>query len=173
MGAIRMTNEIPEGGWPSIPILAPYETPAVPTFETSLITDLDESIVDEILAFYKTTLIPQLACAPDGMNSPYPGKGWLMSSQQKKWFVICRADDVLRGVWVVKQDGQIFYPCATIDYIAAIFRALWVETIQHFDYVWGSTENPIILEFAKKAEHVPRNSMDATVSDGRLEWRRS
>lgn len=168
-----MTAEIPEGGWPSIPVLAPYETPGVPNFETSLVTDLDEAFVEELLAFYEATLIPQLACVPDGHLSPYPQKGWLISSQQKKSIVVCKVDGELRGVWVVKEDGQIFYPCATIDYIAAIFRALWVETIQHFDYVWGSTENPIILEFAKKAEHVPRNSMDATVSNGRLEWRRA
>jgi hypothetical protein len=159
--------------WPSIPVLAPYQTPGVPIFETSLVTDLNDETLEEVFNFYQTTLIPQLACAPDGLTSPYPQEGWLKSSQQKKSFVVCRADGVLRGVWVVKENGEIFYPCATIDYIAAIFRALWVETIQHFDYVWGSTANPIILEFAKKAEHVPRNSMDATVSDGRLEWRRS
>lgn len=168
-----MTTEIPEGGWPSIPVLAPYETPGVPDFETSLVPLLDEERVDEILTFYEATLIPQLACVPDGSLTPYPQRGWLLSPQQKKSVVVCKVGDELRGAWIVKDDGQIFYPCSTIDYIAAIFRALWVETIQHFDYVWGSTANPIIMEFAKKAEHVPRNSMDATVKGDRLEWRRA
>jgi len=166
-----MTQNIPEGGWPTIPVLAPYETPGVPQFEMGLLDPTDEAAVDELLAFYDEALIPQLACVQDGSTDPHPQKGWVMSPGSPRTVVTCRVDGELRGAWIVKEE-QIFYPCATIEFIAAIFRALWVETIQHFDYVWGSTKNPIILEFAKKAEHVPRNWMDATVKHDRLEWRR-
>lgn len=169
-----MTQEIPEGGYPEIPVVAPYEYDALPTFETGLVDMSSESAIEEVIQFYVATLIPQLACAPDGALSPHPQVGWLTSSQQTKTIVTVRVDGELRGAWIIKDDtGQIFFPCATIDYIAPIFRALWDETIKHFDYIWGDTANPVIMAFAQKAVRVPRSPNSPEVNDHRLEWRRS
>jgi hypothetical protein len=166
-------ENVPEGGWPTVPVLAPYETPDVPEFETGVVDPTDEEAVDEVLQFYIDSLIPQLACSPDGTLSPHPQKGWVMSTQQPKTIVVCRVDGQLQGAWIMKENGQIFYPCATVEFIAAIFRALWDETIKHFDYVWGDTRNPVIMAFAQKAVRIPRSPNSPTVNDERLEWRRS
>lgn len=169
-----MTTEqisaVPEDGWPAIPVLAPYETEN-PSFETTLLDMSDETAIDELLEFYVEKLIPQLACSPDGSLSPHPQKGWLMSHQSPKVVVVCRAEGELRGAWILKE-GQIYYPCATVECIAAIFRSLWDETIQHFDYVWGSTKNPVIMAFAKKAVRVPRSPNSPAVNNEKLEWRK-
>lgn len=165
-------ENVPEGGWPTVPVLAPYETPDAPEFETGVVDPTDEEAVDEVLQFYVDALIPQLACAPDGSLSPHPQKGWVMSVQQPKTIVVCRDKGELQGAWIMKEDGQIFYPCATVEFIAAIFRALWDETIKHFDYVWGDTRNPVIMAFAQKAVRIPRSPNSPTVNDERLEWRR-
>lgn len=167
-----MTIDIPEGGWPAVPVLAPYEIPNVPTFETAVVDSQDEELVDEILDFYQATLIPQLACSPDGSMSPHPQKGWLMSDGAPRVPVTCRVDSELVGAWIIRNNG-IYYPCATVDFIAPIFRALWDETINHFDYVWGDTRNPVIMAFAKKAVRIPRSPNSPTVTDEKLEWRRS
>ena len=167
-----MTVEIPEGGYPEIPVVAPYEYDALPTFETGLVDMSDESAIEEVIQFYVATLIPQLACAPDGALSPHPQPGWLTSQNPPRQVVECRVDGVLRGTWVVKDSG-IYYPCATIDFIAPIFRALWDESIKHWDYLWGDTRNPVIMAFAQKAVRVPRSPNSPEVNDQRLEWRRS
>lgn len=167
-----MTVEIPEGGYPEIPVVAPYEYDALPTFETGLVDMSDESAIEEVIQFYVATLIPQLACAPDGALSPHPQPGWLTSQSPPRQVVECRVDGVLRGTWVIKASG-IYYPCATIDFIAPIFRALWDESIKHWDYLWGDTRNPVIMAFAQKAVRVPRSPNSPEVNDQRLEWRRS
>lgn len=167
-----MTQEIPEGGWPEVPVVAPYEFPTLPDFETGLMDSTDGEAVDELLEFYKTTLIPQLACAPDGSSSPHPQKGWVMSEGATRTPVTCRVNGELVGAWIIRNSG-IYYPCSTVDYIAPIFRSLWDETIKHFDYVWGDTRNPVIMAFAKKAVRIPRSPDSPTVTDEKLEWRRS
>jgi hypothetical protein len=162
---------IPEGGYPEIPIVAPYEYDAVPTFDTGLVDMQSESAIEEVIQFYVATLIPQLACAPDGALSPHPQEGWIKSESSPRTIVTCRVDGELRGAWIIKDNG-IYYPCATIDFIAPIFRALWDETIKHFDYVWGDTSNPVIMAFAQKAVRTPRSPNSPEVNDRRLEWRR-
>lgn len=167
-----MTESIPEGGYPEIPIVAPDEYSELPVFETGLVDMSDESAIEEVIQFYVATLIPQLACSPDGSLSPHPQSGWLKSGEPPRTIVTCRVDGELRGAWIVKESG-IYYPCATIDFIAPIFRALWDESIKHFDYLWGDTRNPVIMAFAKKAVRVPRSPNSPEVNDQRLEWRRS
>lgn len=165
-------DQIPEGGWPEVPVIAPYEYSSLPDFEPGLMDSSDEAAVDELLAFYKTTLIPQLACAPDGSASPHPQKGWLMSGESIRTPVTIRVNDELVGAWILRNNG-IYYPCAQLEFIAPIFRALWDETIKHFDYVWGDTRNPVIMAFAKKAVRIPRSPNSPVVNDEKLEWRRS
>lgn len=166
-----MTQDIPEGGWPALQVIAPYEYDEVPTFETGLLDASDEEAVDELLSFYQATLIPQLACAPDGSVSPHPQKGWLMSGQAERVPVTSRLNGELVGAWIIRNNG-IYYPCSQIDFIAPIFRSLWDETILHFDYVWGDTRNPVIMAFAKKAVRIPRSPNSPTVTDDKLEWRK-
>lgn len=166
-----MTVEIPEGGWPSIPVLAPYEIPDIPRFDTSPVDAQDEEAIDELLEFYHATLIPQLACAPDGSASPHPQKGWLMSGESSRTPIVSRVDGELVGAWIIRNNG-IYYPCSQIDFIAPIFRSLWDETIKHFDYVWGDTSNPVIMAFAQKAVRIPRSPNSPTVTDDKLEWRK-
>lgn len=166
-----MTSEIPEGGWPAPPVVAPYEYESLPTFETGLFDQHEPGAIEEILKFYHDTLIPQLACAQDGSSTPWPQEGWLLSDGAERTVVVCRIDGELRGAWIIKRD-QIYYPCATVEYIAPIFRALWDETIKHFDYVWGDTKNPVIMAFAQKAVRIPRSPNSPEVNDQRLEWRR-
>lgn len=166
-----MSVDIPEGGWPPVEVQAPYEFPSLPTFETALLSASDEQAVDELLTFYHNTLIPQLACAPDGSLSPHPQKAWLMSGDAARVPVVSRVDGELVGAWIIKNNG-IYYPCATVEFIAPIFRSLWDETIKHFDYVWGDTRNPVIMAFAKKAVRIPRSPNSPTVTDEKLEWRK-
>lgn len=165
-------DQVPKGGWPEVPVVAPHEYDQLPAFETGLIVMSDQEALREVETFYLNTLIPQLACAPDGSPSPHPQLGWLSSNNPPRSIVSCRVESVLVGAWVIKE-GQIFYPCATIDFIAPIFRALWDETIKHFDYVWGDTRNPVIMAFAKKAVRVPRSLNSPEVTEQRLEWRRA
>lgn len=169
-----MTTDIPEGGWPEVPVVAPYEYETLPEFETGLFDLSTEEAVCDLIKFYEDTLIPQLACSPDGTLSPHPQHSWLMSSDTNspRTAVVCRIDGELRGAWIIKRD-QIFYPCATVEFIAPIFRALWDESIKHFDYIWGDTQNPVIMAFAQKAVRIPRSPNSPTVNDQRLEWRRS
>lgn len=168
----QATPDIPEGGYPEIPVIAPYEYATLLTFETGLVDMSDESAIEEVIQFYVATLIPQLACAPDGSLSPHPQPGWVRSQEPPRTIVTVRVDGEMRGAWIIKKN-QIFYPCATIDFIAPIFRALWDETIKHFDYVWGDTQNPVIMAFAQKAVRIPRSPNSPEVNDQRLEWRRS
>lgn len=165
-------DNVPEGGWPSIEILAPYETPDAPEVEVSVLDLTDDEAVEELLQFYKDSLVPQMACAPDGSTSPYPQKGWLLSVQQPKLVVVARCDGALCGVCIYKA-GQIFYPFADPRYVASIFRAMWAEGIKHFDYVWGKTENPVLLECIEKAQRIPRTPDCPVVNGDRVEWRRS
>lgn len=166
-----VTEQNPEGDWPELTVVAPYEYEELPVFETGLVDMSNESEIEEVIQFYVETLIPQLACAPNGEVSPHPQKGWVMSETPPRTIVTVRVDGELRGAWIVKAN-QIYYPCATIDFIAPIFRALWDETIKHYDYVWGDTRNPVIMAFAQKAVRIPRSPNSPEVNDQRLEWRR-
>lgn len=164
-------DQVPEDGWPEVPVVAPYEYEQLPVFETELLDLGVEGLAEEVIQFYEDTLIPQLACAPDGSSSPHPQLGWLMSLSEPRHVVVCKIDGTLRGAWIIKRN-QIYYPCATVEYIAPIFRALWDETIKHFDYVWGDTQNPVIMAFAQKAVRIPKSPNSPEVNDQRLEWRK-
>ena len=167
-----MTVDIPEEGWPEVPVVAPYEYEELPEFETKLLDPTNPEEVDAVVQFYKDTLIPQLACSPDGLLDPHPSSGWISSTGSPRTIVVSMVDDQLRGAWIIKDNG-IYYPCATVEHIAPIFRSLWDETIKHFDYVWGSTANPVIMAFAQKAVRIPRSPNSPTVTDEKLEWRRN
>lgn len=164
-----MTQEIPEDSWPTIPIVSP-KTESTKFMGEILDLD-DEDTVDIILDFYHETLIPQLACAPDGSSSAHPQKGWMMSPEPPRKAVVIYDEKGMRGVWILKE-GQIYYPCATVEDISGVFRALWAESIQHFDHVWGSTSNPVIMAFAQAAVQKTRWYGTPEVNDERIEWRR-
>ncbi len=156
--------------WPKVEVTGIGDK--VPEFTSSLADPQDEQVLEELLEFYQTFLVPQLACTPDGSAPPIPGKVWLQNENPVRTAVIVRGPELeLRGAWIIKDNG-IYYPCATMDHVAAIYRALWDETIQHFDYVWGSTMNPTIMAFAKKAVRNPPSANSPTVTDSKLEWRR-
>ena len=155
--------------WPKIEVKGISETS--PTLESSL---LDLTVAEnraELLEFYQQMLVPQLACTPDGSHPPYPMESWLQIEPERTAVIVRGPELEFRGAWIIKEN-QIFYPCATIDHIAAIYRALWDETIKHFDYVFGSTNNPTIMAFAQKAVRNPPSGNSPTVTDDRLEWRR-
>jgi hypothetical protein len=165
-----MTLEnVPADGWPAIPVLAPYETEQ-PTLETSLVDMSDEGAVDDFLQFHRDTLVPQLVCGPED-QSPWPQKGWVLSQDPPRSIVICLANGVMDGGWIIK-DGGIYYPVANHQYIAATLRALWDETIKHFDYVWANSESPMVMAFAAKAIRVPATYSSPKINGDRLEWRR-
>lgn len=166
-----MTEQIPEGGWPSIPVVAPYDYEVLPEFTSGLVDMSDEAAIDEVLQFYKDQLVPQLACDPTGTFTPHPQEGWVKSKDPQRVIVEVRADGVLCGAWILR-DGQIYFPCADPAYVAPIFRALWDETIKHFDYVWTTIKNPLVLAFANKAVRVPRSANSPYINGDRLEWRR-
>lgn len=166
-----MTSSIPEGGWPEIPVLAPYELPDIPEFQTGVADLTIISLQEEVMSFYQT-LVPQLVCVPDGSMDGYPKLSWILSKDgPPKTVVICRAGSTLSGVWIISKNG-IHYPCVDTRYVAPIFRALWDESIKHFDYIWASTKNPAIMAFAQKAVRIPRKPSSPTLNGDKLEWRR-
>lgn len=164
-----MTSEIPEGGWPEVPVLAPYETPEAPELVTGLVDMTDEAAVEEFLQFHKDRLIPQMVCNPTA--EPWPTLAWTLSQDPPRQIVVCHADGQLEGGWIIK-GGGIYYPVANHEFIAATLRALWDETIKHFDYVWASSESPMIMAFAAKAVRIPARYSTPTINGDRLEWRR-
>lgn len=168
-------DALPADGWPTIPVVG--VSAGAPQLVGELVDPADDDLLDEVLAFYRDALVPQLACSPDGTLEPWPQRSWVQSPEPPRVIVAVRDETgVLRGCWILKDLGSdgacIYYPVATIDAIAAVFRALWDETIRHFDYVWGDTSNPVIMAFAQKAVRVPPTPGSPTVTDSRLEWRR-
>lgn len=93
------------------PRCRPYECEQLPVFETELLDIQQEGLAEEVIRFYEDTLIPQLACAPDGSSSPHPQIGWLKSESDPRHIVACKIDGELRGAWIIKRN-QIYYPCA-------------------------------------------------------------
>lgn len=157
-----------EQEWPKIPVVAPGDKPEEFTGEVLDLTD--EKNVDALLDFYKIILVPQLACATDGSHPAIPQKPWV-TAEGRTAIVVRDINGVMRGSWIIKNNG-IYYPCATIDNVALIFRELWDETIQHFDYLWGTTTNPVIMEFAAKAVRKTKTPGRPTLNGDKLEWRR-
>lgn len=151
------------GPWPTIPVVAPKRGGS--PLEGAV---LKPGELDEAETFYHETLVPQLACTPDGHYPPHPTRARL-----EQWTVVgVRRDGELVGAWLVTDDGQLLYPCAVLDDIAGIFRALWDATRERFDFLWGRTDNPTIMAFAQKAIRVPPSPNSPSVVDDRIEWRR-
>lgn len=170
MGEHRVMTTIPEDGWPTIPIVRPRRTD--PTFTGGVIDREDEASVDAVLDFYRSVLVPQLACGPDGAD-PWPHKSWLMNPDKELTIVAVYVDGVMSGVWVIKE-GAIFMPCVDPDHIAAAFRALWDESTKHVDYIYGTSDNVLIMKFAEAAmRRAPLPTSPRLSEDGlRVEWRR-
>jgi hypothetical protein len=155
--------------WPKIKVQGISDKS--PPLTSGLLDLTDADARQELLTFYREMLVPQLACTPDGSHPPYPMDAWLVSEPERTAVIVRGPELEMRGAWVIKENG-IYYPCATIDHIALIYRALWDETIKHFDYVYGSTTNPTIMAFAQKAVRNPPSENSPVVTDERLEWRR-
>lgn len=163
-------DNIPEKGWPTIPVVKPSKID--PKFKGELVDTTDEAAIDEVLDFYRAVLVPQLACGPENAD-PWPHKSWLMSQDPPKTVVVVRVDGEMYGVWCVKE-GAIYMPCVNREYIAGAFRALWDETTKHVDYLYGTSDNVLIMRFAQAAMRSnPLKTSPKLSEDGlRVEWRR-
>lgn len=159
-----MTDE-----WPRIPVTSPKAPESV--WVSGVMEKTPENL-DELMSFYETSMLPQLVCRPDGGYLPFPTRKWV-EAEGREVVVVRDTTGALRGCWIIRDNG-IFFPCATVEDISGIFRALWDETIKHYDYLWGSTQNELILKFAQAAvrkEKTPGRPT-ITLTEGRIEWRR-
>lgn len=152
------------GPWPTIPVTAPKWD----DLDGELLEHVDDAMAAELHAFYEATLVPQLACNVSGKFPALPTVEFIAANSA----AVVRRGGGIVGAWILEGD-QLLYPCAVVEDITGIFRALWDATITGRDYVWGSTGNPVIMAFAQKAVRVPPSKNSPTVTEDRLEWRRS
>lgn len=152
--------------WPTIPVTAPKG--GGPPLKGEVLDVVDEATAAELEAWYRATLVPQLACVTTGLFPALPTANFI--TQQSA--VVVRRDGELVGAWILKDGDEILYPCAVLDDVAGIFRALWRATVEARDYVWGSTTNPVIMAFAQAALQKVRWWGSPDVNDKRIEWRR-
>lgn len=117
---------------------------------------LTPELLDEVLAFYDTHLVPELVCSPDVPDRP--DAGWITKDGRK--IVTVRTDDgTLIGCWVLKDSG-IYYPCINVSKGVAgavpILRAMAYKSWEEEgDKLYADTSNGIIQRWVNLATSTP------------------
>jgi hypothetical protein len=131
----------------------------------------DRELTEEVMAFYRDYLIPELVCGPPGYPDR-PNESWLWGEDRDVLGVRDEHDHGrLIGVWALKEHG-IYFPCVDVEWggepgLVAIFRALAELSIErHGEQLFASTSNQMIIEWATKME-LP----ELVVLENRLEWK--
>ena len=155
------------GPWPTIPIVAPRDDGRAALTGALLEPPTEEQAAD-LAVFYATTLVPQLACSTDGKFPALP----TLEMIRENAAVVVHRDGTLVGSWILRE-SEILYPCAVVDDIAGIFRALWAASTEARTHIWGSTGNETIMRFAQ-ATGVDREAWRGGVPSitlERIEWK--
>lgn len=141
------------------------------------IVEPTEEILDELEAFYADRAVVDLACGitkhPDDetpLRPSIPDRAWLAA--EGRTIVVARnTSGALRGVWVVK-NNRINYPCVWSQ-VAVVLRALWDESIKHFEHLEAVTDNPTVIAAAKAArrpDNAPGKRPSISEDAGSLTW---
>jgi hypothetical protein len=143
-----------------------------PLLISEILDCTDPDVQQEVVDFYQRELDPLMICLNEAQSDPptetrIPQGPWLAAPGRTVVGARLESGELV-GCWVVKDNG-LWYPCIRLSLVVAGIRALWDETTQHFDYLWGSTDNPLIMAWAQQAK---APDSPTVIEEHRMVWRR-
>ena len=136
-------------------------------------------LMQEVLAFYDSNLVPELSCVDDSTDRP--SEGWIRQPGRK---IVTTRDQngVLVGCWILKDSG-IYYPVVNVTKGVAgavpILRSLAYKSWEsEGENLYADTSNGLIQRWVNMATSTPEIGRPADMplvrfnGDGsRVEWK--